>query len=312
MKKTILFIGGSSYSGSTMLDMMLSNTKQGFSVGEVHALFRPYRPHHFKPICGCATPNCNIWEKIRDRGEQNLYQSVFNEFKSTEYIVDSSKNPYWIERQTKNALLQGYEVYNIVIWKNPVDFCSSMIKRNRKGCIKAWKNYYKLYMTIIENWTSISYKDLATDPALSLIKLCDSIGINYETGMENYWNKQHHTLFGNDSAKVHLFNSSNELEVEDKTFSSLPKTGQINNDSEKHRSIYYNSDNNNVSSIIRNKIKQDIVVNDIFSELLSGSSRTEPQYNNRKYNKHKLTIIRLSYNIKYNILHIIGKYLRIM
>lgn len=312
MKKTILFIGGSSYSGSTMLDMMLSNTKQGFSVGEVHALFRPYRPHHFKPICGCAAPDCNIWKKIRDNGEQNLYQSVFNEFASTEYIVDSSKDPYWIERQTKNALLQGYEVYNIVIWKSPVDFCSSMIKRKRKGCIKAWKNYYKLYMTIIDNWLSISYKDLATDPSSSLIKLCNSIGIKHETEMENYWNKQHHTLFGNDSAKVHLFKSSNEIEVEDKTFSSSPETNQTNNDSEKHRSIYYNSDNNNVSSIIRNKIKQDIVINDIVSGLSSGSSKIESQPHNRKYNKHKLTIIRLIYDIKYNILHIIGKYLRIM
>jgi hypothetical protein len=167
-------------------------------------------------------------------------------------------------------------------------------------------------MTIIDNWISISYKDLATDPSLSLIRLCNSIGINYEIEMENYWNKQHHTLFGNDSAKIHLFKSSNELEVEDKTFSSSPETNQATNDSEKHRSIYYNSDNTNVSSIIRNKIKEDIVINDIFSGLSSGSSKKESQSNNRKYNKHKLTAIRLIYDIKYNILHIIGKYLRIM
>lgn len=54
--KTAIFIGGSSYSGSTLLDMMLASGEDGFSAGEVSALFYPYRPHHINPECvnGCT------------------------------------------------------------------------------------------------------------------------------------------------------------------------------------------------------------------------------------------------------------------
>ena len=46
----VIFITGTSYSASTLLDMILSNDKNGFSLGEVNAFFRPYRKHHIEQI----------------------------------------------------------------------------------------------------------------------------------------------------------------------------------------------------------------------------------------------------------------------
>ena len=58
--KKVIFIGGTSYSGSTFFDMILANDPKGFSCGEVNALFNPYRPHHTDPLCGCGDINCDF------------------------------------------------------------------------------------------------------------------------------------------------------------------------------------------------------------------------------------------------------------
>ena len=47
-KKKVIFIGGSSYSGSTFLDMMLSSGDNGFTAGEVSALFLLILPYQFR------------------------------------------------------------------------------------------------------------------------------------------------------------------------------------------------------------------------------------------------------------------------
>ena len=46
MMKQVIFVGSTSYSGSTFFDMTLGNDPTGFSCGEVYAFFHPFRPHH--------------------------------------------------------------------------------------------------------------------------------------------------------------------------------------------------------------------------------------------------------------------------
>ena len=53
-EKKVVFIGGSSYSGSTFLDMILStNGDNGFFADEVSAFYL-YRSHHINPECRCV------------------------------------------------------------------------------------------------------------------------------------------------------------------------------------------------------------------------------------------------------------------
>ncbi len=312
MDKKVIFVGGSSYSGSTMLDMMLANSTDGFSVGEVHALFRPYRPHHFQPLCGCGNSDCNIWTKIRNNGEVNLYSSIFNEYPDTQYIVDSSKNPFWINQQMINLSQQGIEAHHLLIWKNPVDFSASMVKRNRKGAIKAWISYHRLYLTLINNFTSISYPDLAQNPSTSLELLCNTIGITYRSGMEDYWNKQHHTLFGNDTAKIHLSNTTDNFKIEDtKHSSSSPK--ENNSDYEtSHRSIYYNEGDKLVPEELKSEINANPLIKNIIDAISSDDAKKTTEHNNCKYSHNQLKKIELIATIKRKVGLIIGKYIRIM
>lgn len=209
--KKVIFVGGTSYSGSTFLDMILSNDQKGFSCGEVVALFNPYRKHHINPECGCGEKHCEFWQKVLEGGKKKLYQTIYELMPDIEFIVDSSKDPQWIASQTKNLQVQNLKVKNILIWKTPIEFGKSLIKRNRiKELEKSWINYHRLYFTLVNNWKSIRYYDLTNNP-MYLKDLCEYLEIQYFHGKEKYWEKKHHTLFGNTSAKIHLYPDNTQL-----------------------------------------------------------------------------------------------------
>ncbi len=290
-QKQVIFIGGSSYSGSTMLDMMLANGQDGFSVGEVHALFHPYRPHHFNPNCGCGEPECDFWIKVREAGEDKLYETIFKLLPNISYIVDSSKNPWWITAQTHYLSKQSIQFFNILIWKNPANFAYSMLKRNRKGWKKAWVNYHRLYFTLIEQYIAIAYQDIVQSPSSTLKNLCEKVEIDYFPEKELFWKKRHHTIFGNDSAKIHLT---------DNTISTAYKKNM-------HKTIYNDkSYNTKIPTTIVNKIKTDHRINSITNTLLGESNLNDIVYGNMS-----LTFKYFIYFLKRIIGYSLGRSMRI-
>ncbi len=273
--KKVIFVGGSSYSGSTILDMMLSNSPKGFSLGEIHALFRPYRPHHFTPMCGCNNNECNIWSDVKSAGEDKLYSAVFKKFPKVDYLIDSSKNPLWIKEQSERLKKQNIDVQHVLIWKSPEYFAHSMLKRGKTKWKKAWINYYQLYLHHIRNFHSIPYESLVESPSNRIKEVCNYCGIEYQPEMEAFWGKQHHTLFGNKSAKIHLTNTPID---------------QGNNDTKEssHRKIYNKSEDikelpkNILSEVHSNKKMLSIV------QYLNESNT--PQKNSIDHNQYKINI----------------------
>lgn len=202
--KKVIFVGGTSYSGSTFFDMTLGNDRAGFSVGEVYALFHPYRAHHIEPPCGCGDADCTIWPEVLAAGEGKLYETLFALNPKVEFIVDSSKDPFWIARQVERLEQAGIETRHILIWKTPLELAASFKKRGElETWEKSWVNYYRLYHTLVSGWRSVPYAAYTQDTAV-LPAICDYLDIPYFSGKEAYWEKTHHLLFGNASARVHL------------------------------------------------------------------------------------------------------------
>lgn len=205
VRKKIIFVGGASYSGTTVLDMMLANHEAGFSCGEVVALFHPHKIHHVHFKCGCGDDRCDIWEVVKHSGPSNIYKTIFERNPDVTYIVDSSKDPCWISRRSKECRDQGYDVANVLIWKTPASFRTSWMKRHaKKDWQKAWQNYHQVYFSAINNWISYPYAELVRD-AETLSTLSKALELPPTESREEYWQKQHHTLFGNSSAKIHLY-----------------------------------------------------------------------------------------------------------
>ena len=98
-KAKIILIGGTAYSGSTVLDLMLSNAQNGFSCGEVNALFRPYRKHHFSQKCACGENDCDIWRNVLAGGECNLWNNLKAQNPKVSFFIDSSKDLVWLYDQ---------------------------------------------------------------------------------------------------------------------------------------------------------------------------------------------------------------------
>ncbi len=204
MNKKVIFIGGTSYSGSTMLDMILANDPKGYSLGEIHAIFRPYRKHHLEEIEKLKKDD--KWREILKAGEDELYKNLFKYFPNIEFFVDSSKNPLWIKKHIRILKEQNIHYKNILIFKTPVEIAYSF---NKRGLYKKWErsyiNYHRLYFTLINDFRTVAYKNFVKNET-TLEKLCSFLDIPYFKRKEEFWDKEHQTFFGNNRARIHTSN----------------------------------------------------------------------------------------------------------
>jgi hypothetical protein len=203
--KTVIFVGGTSYSGSTLIDMILANDPAGISCGEVYAVFYPFRRHHLRLK---ELGERIDWRAMRESGPQNLYLNLFKQFPECHFVVDSSKSPLWISERSKELDALGIRTVNVLIWKSPDEFRASRRKRGReRNWEREWINYHRYYFTLVRDWRSVRYRDLVTKRE-TLPQLCSFVGIPYFPGKEEYWNSEQHSVFGNDTARIHLFEQS--------------------------------------------------------------------------------------------------------
>lgn len=241
--RKIIFISSTSHSGSTMLDLMLANDPNGFSCGEVYALFRPYRPHHINPICKCGIQSCELWAQVLKKGEAGLYQTIFELNPGLNFIVDSSKMLSWTHDQLQYLKSQPYKVIHIVIWKTPLEYAYSCLKRtNSMRWKRRYKSYYRHFFELVDDWISVSYADLAQQPGPTLQNLCQRIGIPYYPGKELFWNGKYHSLFGSGSTELHTIQASSaqfkEYSDRQRSIKSRQDASMIDEITH-HRSFYY-------------------------------------------------------------------------
>ena len=214
--RQVIFVGGTSYSGSTMLDMMLSHGPGGFSCGEVAAVYSPYRRRHLSYDDNSNNNSDVQWRSIIGDNPDELYESIFAADPQISRIIDSSKDPIWIRDRINSLQARGIVARNVLIWKSPAEFADSRYKRGRRfGWRRAWLNYHRSYFRLVQNWLSVSYHSLTTDSE-TLALLCKALSVPYFDGKEQYWLTSYQTLFGNSSAKIHLTDSKIEDHIQSK------------------------------------------------------------------------------------------------
>ena len=210
--KKVIFVGSTPYSGSTFFHMILANDPKGFAAGEVRSLFNPYRAHHVSRACGCGDEDCTVWQHVLENGVDHAYETLFELFPEVEFVVDSSKSPFWIRSQSEILRRRGAQVENILVWKTPLEFAHSCERRGRfEGWNERWVNYHRLYASLMEDWVAVEYRALTRNGPV-LEGACQRLGISYFPGKERYWEKTQHVLGGNYSAKFHSY-SSDEAEA---------------------------------------------------------------------------------------------------
>jgi len=208
MKKVIL-ISGENRSGSSLLDLMIGNSNKGFSTGELFRIFRPIKTSEILNINEPKIWEYNVkiidfWNRIKLKGEENVYDNLFDSFDNIDFIVDSSKNPIWIRNQIKYGKNKSYKLIPIIIYKTPLEFAYSLFKRNQsKYWKRRWIDRHLILFFILENFITVKYSMLAKNPGNHLELICKNIGIDYFKGKEKFWesNSKKYFLFGSDSLK---------------------------------------------------------------------------------------------------------------
>jgi hypothetical protein len=214
-KKALILVCGAARSGTTMLDLMLGNDPETFSCGEIYALFRPYRTHHFDPVCSCGNPDCEVWKELRHVAESDFHEAVLNR-PGISYAVDSSKDLRWVLDSNMWAQERGYRVSNVVTWKEPVDLAYSHWKRGYPINFfrKQFVDYYSRFLDLNLPFISVSYNKLAANPDFILSDLCVRLGLEYEEGREQFWSKKHHYFFGSSGTASQVEQGASKIQRE--------------------------------------------------------------------------------------------------
>jgi len=198
MYKKLIFVGGTARSGSTLLDLILANDPKAMSLGEIHALFRPTRKHHFEELKSLKEDP--VWSEILKGGKKNLFPNLIKYFPDVDIFVDSSKDPFWFRFHEKNNK-DKYQIKHVLIYKSPEELAKSFIKRGKNSAwINTYLHYHKTYFGLINNFRTIYYKELIVSEE-ELKSLCIDIGINYFNDKKNYWEKTQNSFFGSNTVK---------------------------------------------------------------------------------------------------------------
>jgi len=210
-----------------MLDLILGNTANAFSCGEVSAWFRPYRRHHFKIDCSCGLDPCPVWEKVKDFSENAFHAHIFK-LLQVDFIIDSSKDLCWLIDAQKWAAINGIKTTNLVLWKNPVDLSYSYWKRGHS--LYYWHNIFvNCYSRFLDTglpFRAVNFNELVSNPQTKIPEICTAVGMQYFDGKERFWGKEHHYLFG--SAGIRRQVEAKESVVYSRETYSPEFEGQIN------------------------------------------------------------------------------------
>jgi hypothetical protein len=194
---TLINVGGATRSGTTMLDLMLGNTPDAFSCGEVYAWFRPWKQHHHRLECRCGQNPCPIWEKIKNVPENQFHMAVVEKLEVS-FVIDSSKELCWLIDTQEWASANRFKVFKLLLWKNPINLAYSHWKRGHSltGWYHEFVSYYSKFFETGLPFRSVYFNDLVSNPQRKLEEICSAVGIPYFYGKERFWEKQHHHLFG--------------------------------------------------------------------------------------------------------------------
>ena len=208
--KKVIFVAGSSYSGSTILNLILGNDIKGNALGEIRALFCPKKAHHHDKIN--ALKKDKKWQRIFDGGYKNLYKNLFIEYPEIDFWVDSSKDPIWISEQIECLKKRDIPSSVVLIYKSPMQFAQSALKRDQQEWQRKWLNYHLSFFELIKDYQQISYQNFVDNTDEVLKELFKNLNLNYTSNSKDFWiKKDNFNFFGNNHTNYQAKESNDEI-----------------------------------------------------------------------------------------------------
>jgi len=219
MRKTIVYILSTNYAGSHYLSLLLGSHSRAKHLGEVKML-RKYSEEGSFGFDGRLIRG-SILQGIGPENIQDAYEIIFSRVSSeTDLLVDASKTVRWARQFLKD---QRYEKRYIHLIRDP----RAILRRNLKASSffkqlrRRWwlfqeypslrgsiyfkpESYVWAYLWLRTNQEIsrflqehqlphllVTYKDLATNPAVEVRRMMEWLGATYEPAQLEYWNFDH-------------------------------------------------------------------------------------------------------------------------
>jgi hypothetical protein len=260
MKKNYQLIGlvGSSYSGSTMVSMVLGGMHGVFAIGE--SLWIEKYSDDDILYCEECKGNCtiisNAVRKEMNNNKRKWWELIAGASQK-EIIISSDKTPMFFDKH-------GMPDRVILLWKEPIAWMRSvMINEGKlsKGykelqgdsltlfeermrlAQKQWATHYRMVLSWVNknclDYISVKLEDFSLNPELSTKLLCEKIGIQYDgNALAN--RKVRHMIGGNSMARgvnrttgyIQYFGNDIKPDLRWKEYFSCKQKEDINNDVE--------------------------------------------------------------------------------
>ncbi|PHS73645.1 MAG: hypothetical protein COB22_00090 [Cycloclasticus sp.] len=220
MKKTLVFIMSSNYSGSHYLSQLLGSNSKAIHVGEVKNVIKQ---NHECYICG-DTDNCSLFGGLGGLPKEEIYPTLFDRApEGTRILVDNSKKVGWVQQflflkkiynikiiyllRDPRALSRRWAIRDInalqhfrVRYKSAKRFPSQSLPILFGDPVNAyiyrWLEQNQRISNFIESagveTIVTTYQELASDTSKALAKLTNFIGAKFEKEQIEYWNFDHH------------------------------------------------------------------------------------------------------------------------
>lgn len=221
MKKTIVYILSTNYSGSTMLNLMLGAHSRVLQIGEAKRLRRINHKQEVCALCKTGRP-CSLFEDITPDNVNALYDILFRRNPDIDVIVDNSKRTDWCQRF--KGLHDRYEIKYIHLLRDP----RALLRRwylsfgENPKVVQRWKLMRKsadmilrapfcdtstlyTYKWLCQNRVIssylrqqasmpllLTYHDLVTDTENQLNRISEFLGIETQAQQMQYWTTQQH------------------------------------------------------------------------------------------------------------------------
>lgn len=227
---TVIFIVGTGHSGSTLVDLILGSHSRSFSLGQFSRV--PEILGREQPLCSICPGSCPVWgrpEVLEDvasyfswaRSRNRLLRSLhwrlgwprpsihsrIASWTGARVLIDSSKSLGWVRRQLRSSRLtpnlrtvllfvhrDGRAVVNSNLRKYPERGVES-ISRDWAGQVERIERFFE--RAPVDERLRVGYERLSLDPYAEVPRLCEGLGLPYESAMLRYWQGDHHLVSGN-------------------------------------------------------------------------------------------------------------------
>ena len=222
---SVVAVLGISFSGSTLLNIMLDSFPGVYGGGELHYLVRQ---EEYRPTCTHCGDHCSVWtaETLRKISKQNFYSSIAD-LMGVDIIVDTGKSPVWFIESMTYPSDREIRFIPVLLVKHPIRHIASILINNGFAKDSLTPDHAKtrgadaeresVFNTIIENriipeYNSmfsflrdrfnghavlVQYEQLIQDTPNALSPLLSALDVNYTDSCRNCYRHIHHQIGGN-------------------------------------------------------------------------------------------------------------------